>query len=123
MRPMKSMRPFNPERARAGNPVVTREGQPVTNITFFDGVDGESIFAVVGGKVRAWHEAGNYLHGEMHHLDLLMAPIVKKGWVNIFRASDGVWRVQGPIYFSEFNARSNANCNEITTPIEWEAGL
>jgi hypothetical protein len=117
------MKPFNLQRALAGDPVVTRDGRLVTDLKFFNGTVAESICGVLDGRIRAWFEGGEYMSnkGETHYLDLFIAPLVKQGWVNLFRATDGQWRVNGPVYRTEFVAKSNALCNEITTLIEWEA--
>lgn len=95
------MKPFVLDQALNGAPVVTRDGQPVTNITLFDGVDddlhNDPLYGVVDGVLESWSTDGQWRDGE-DPLDLFMAPIVKEGWVSIYKMDTHTWGVSGPVY-------------------------
>lgn len=82
------MKPFNLERALAGDPVVTRDGEPVTQLTQFIGLDSEeALFGVQDKKVRRWFLDGKYIADDYSRLDLFMAPVKREGWL-IVRSPD-----------------------------------
>ena len=82
------MKPFDLERALAGDPVVTRDGEPVTQLTQFIGLDSEeALFGVQDKKVRRWFLDGKYIADDYSRLDLFMAPVKREGWVNIYPKS------------------------------------
>jgi hypothetical protein len=74
------MKPFNLERALAGDPVVTRDGRPVK----IAGYNGE---AVKDAQLIGWirnNYATWYLTGESEHakdFDLFMAPTERKEYI------------------------------------------
>lgn len=117
------MKPFDLAKALAGNPVITRDGKPVTQLTHFEGVScrRESVFGLIDGKVSGWYENGDYYDNEEEHAnDLFMAPKVKEGWINIYQTPSGEWRTYGPIYDSE-EAAANHNADAVPPiRIEWE---
>ena len=82
-----NLKPFNLEKALAGDPVVTREGQQVTEIFLCKTANKteSSVVFVCNGKVYATTVNGNF-DGFASSLDLFMAPkIVKKsGWLNVY---------------------------------------
>ena len=83
------MKPFNLEKALAGDPVVTRNGRPVTNIHRFNDLNhNRRLYGVIDGKLCSFLENGRFSSYELSETDhdLFMAPkIVKKsGWVNIY---------------------------------------
>lgn len=81
------MKPFDLEKALAGEPVVTRSGLAVTEIQFFQDVsNGQGLIAVAGGVLRRYNAEGVHYYspvGEDPH-DLFMAPVKKQGWVNLY---------------------------------------
>lgn len=68
------MKPFDLQKALAGDLVVTRDGRPVTQIHVFK-VDGEPVYGVVDGGVTCWPENGHYnpFTDEEDPFDLFMA--------------------------------------------------
>ena len=83
------MKPFDLEKALAGDPVVTRDGRPVMQLTLFEGTDTDyCLYGVAGGTLLNWRKTGitdpeDYLEEE-HYIkdsmsDLFMAP--REVWV------------------------------------------
>ena len=66
------MKPFNLERVLAGDPVVTRQGGPVTQLTVFDTDEMDCIYGVVNRKVLSWCDSGQYFFGQENSYDLFM---------------------------------------------------
>lgn len=80
------MKPFNLEKALAGDPVVTRDGRKVTEIVHFKTLNNpQNIIAVLNGRLFPFYENGQYIAQDTE-FDLFMAPkIVKKsGWLNVY---------------------------------------
>lgn len=78
------MKPFNLERALAGDPVITRNGKQATETHYFKTAckDTEKFRAVIGGSVFMFDDKGK-VNGSYasSDLDLFMAPIKRTGWV------------------------------------------
>ena len=123
------MKPFNLEKALAGEPVVTREGIPATDFHYYEGE--RSVFnicALVDGRVGRF-TADGYSHTD-NMSDLFMAPAKRTMWGIMYRdcADDnGKLYLHPFIYPTEENARSeierpiNAGKKAIKVfPIEWE---
>lgn len=73
------MKPFDLEKAKAGKPVVTRDGRPVRIICFnmVDNNGGYPLVALVCNKngveeIRSYNQEGHFIKGDEHDLDLLM---------------------------------------------------
>ena len=86
-----NLRPFNLEEAKAGKPVVTRDGRKV-RLFCFDLVGDDTIAGAVTigeGKeedVTSWTAEGRYISRmEEHARDLFMAPVENTVWVNVYR--------------------------------------
>jgi hypothetical protein len=62
---------FNLSLAMAGEPVVTRDGRPVTKLTMV-GSSGYPIRATVAGKQQCFTLAGTYWIGRPNNYDLFM---------------------------------------------------
>jgi hypothetical protein len=78
------MKPFDLERALAGDPVVTRDGRKVTEIHYFKTLeDRYFILAVIDGSAHHFKENGRRFDFECD-CDLLMYPITKKYYIPIF---------------------------------------
>ena len=85
-------KPFDLEAAKAGAPVMTRDGRPV-RILAFD-VEG-AIYPVVAavktldGKreaIQMYTESGEYSYVvAKHDYDLVMAPVKHRAWVNVHK--------------------------------------
>ena len=81
-----NMKAFDLEKALAGEPVVTRDGKPVTYIHYFKTAYGASIFGIIDEYPQIFREDGAIASGFVHENDLFMAekPKAKKeGWVNL----------------------------------------
>lgn len=85
------IKPFNLERALAGDPVVTRENNPVTQLHSFETTDFFSIAGIYNGymsneQLGIWNKEGKfYRSSEDHANDLFMACRTVTKWVNIYR--------------------------------------
>ena len=118
------MRPFDLERALAGDKVVTRDGREVTQLTKFNSV-GECLAAVVDGELITWGEDGRYwANGKDSGLDLFMAPKTVKRWVNFYPA-DLSYQANGFAFGSEMAAKGAAHAKAIAiaVPVEFEEGF
>lgn len=83
------MKPFNLERALAGDPVVTRDGRPVTQLTLFAVNQDEPLVGICEGTIKRWYINGDYVPGSngKSPQDLIMAPVKREGWI-IVRSPD-----------------------------------
>lgn len=81
------MKPFNLERALAGDPVVTRDGRKVTQIFYFSKTDEVyNLFVGFDKKITGYKPDGKYyLDGTESPKDLFMAPVEKTVWFNYYR--------------------------------------
>ena len=99
------MKPFDLEKALAGEPVVTRDGRPVTQLIKFEAIveDGYVIYGVVNNKIFNFLDSGKYDRTfESHCFDLFMAE--PERWINIhFDPKDG-HIFYGVVYQSETDA-------------------
>lgn len=83
------MKTFDLSAAKAGEPVITREGEPVRLIFFYF----KGPYSIVGiieddnGAEFAfsWYNDGCFLGDKgQHGYDLFMAPIKKQVWINLY---------------------------------------
>lgn len=117
------MKPFNPEAAKAGAPVCTRDRKDV-RIVCYDKKGQQPILALVDdGKteyVNHYFANGHYYEGGMaSENDLFMKPLKKEGWVNIY----GHQTVSNHIFSTEWVARDAGDGHQnylATVRIEWE---
>ena len=84
------MKPFNLEKALAGDPVVTRDGIPVTEIVRFNGLPHDRrLYGIINGGLVSFLDNGRFSVFEFNETkyDLFMAPkiIKKSGWINIYQ--------------------------------------
>lgn len=86
-------KPFDLERASAGDPVVTREGRPVTQLVKFDAdCDICTVYGVVVGRVESWSVDGRYsVTGGESQYDIFMAPKKRTVWVNLYPGRRSLW--------------------------------
>jgi hypothetical protein len=88
------MKDFNLEKALAGEPVITRDGQKVTEIVHLKTAQRElqKIIGVIDGQVNMFCERGYFDIGPpfQNELDLFMAPVKRIIWLNIFMNGYGV---------------------------------
>lgn len=122
------MKPFDLERALAGDPVVTRDGRKVRIMPL---LLKDKHYPVVGYMDFGYREVLDRftLEGRtgMHEdsaLDLFMAAVKHEGWVNIYPSEDcpyTPWCTSRLIYDSEESAKERAESDCIATvKIEWE---
>ena len=82
------MKPFNLERALAGDEVVTRNGGIVTNIVHFKDLKSLScVYAVIDGGVESFTKEGNYFRsGGISAFDLFIKSQTKviEAWINVY---------------------------------------
>lgn len=83
---MQNLKPFNLERALAGDPVVTRDGRPVTQLTYFRARNTTyKLIGVVDDDVESWSDRGEtWSKGGITNSDLFMAPKTRTVWVNLY---------------------------------------
>lgn len=115
------MKPFDLQAAFAGAKVVTRDGREATQLTHFQNLceDEDSVFAVIDGKVYSFLENGRYYSSEDNALDLFMATITRKLWINIYLDRDHY--TAGYLYDTEDAAKSKIYSKCVATvPIEFE---
>ena len=125
------MKPFNLEQAKAGAPVCTRDGRPVRIVCYdLKGHKNYPILALVESSVGVESTVSYALNG-YHSLDtdtgvdLMMAPVKREGWVNLYTCHSGATATdQYAVYPSEKEARSQVRKGNgvyvATAKIEWE---
>jgi hypothetical protein len=124
---IQNMKPFDLEKALAGEPVVTRDGRVVKELIRFKTLNDWSVFAVVGNCVIQCNDNGQHSDCEHNSLDLFMAekPKVKKeGWVNLY-VFDGIIKVGSQIFHFEHDAKFHQQLHDVIkylppVKIEWE---
>ena len=120
------MKPFNLEQAKAGKPVVTRDGRPA-RILAFDRKGPNRIIGLVTHidfeVAYYWFEDGRASADFDLNYDLVMKSEKKEGWINLFYGSLGVRRAVGAIHDNKDDALRSKEGNDyyITTiKVEWE---
>ena len=121
------MKPFDLERALAGDPVVTRYGRPVTQLTLFKDTDAWPLVGIIDRRMYSFNIDGKStgLISKDGFFDLFMAPKVQKRWVVVKHSQlSGREFVAGP-YDSKAEADEEAQrCADEkyaahVTTIEW----
>lgn len=82
------MKPFDLQRAIAGDPLVTRGGITARFVAHVPECDHSyRVIAIVegDGATTAYGEDGRMWRGEDRHYDLMMAPKKRTVWVNLYR--------------------------------------
>ena len=84
------MKPFDLEKAKAGAPVITRNGS-AARIICFNRADADNYPLVallhLGEgieRVTTHTDQGHYCKEPGNNCDLFMAPVKREGWVNIY---------------------------------------
>ena len=126
----KKLKPFDLEKAKAGNPVRTRDGRKARIIAFdrrlFYKNVSYPILALVERSdgeddVCGYNEKGKVLieDGAEYKDDLMMLPEKHEGWVNVYKVVNG--HESGKIFATEEEAKTKANDGRVATiKIEWE---
>lgn len=110
------MKPFNLERAIAGDPVETVYGKPVYELTVFNCDDAYNIVGIVDNQIYRWNKEGLSVTSLG---DLVMSPVKKYGCVNLYKNSRGdVITLAEPIFNSRFRAENAAIIRKIHPQLE-----
>ncbi len=117
------LKPFNLEKALAGEKVVTRDGRNVVEIVKLSkAVGSQSVIAVKEDGSWASYTSDGYswAEGSLSDNDLFMAPTKKQGWVNIYKQVGNTY--VATVYLSEEEALQNRCIISLvdTVMIEWE---
>lgn len=91
------MKPFNLQEALAGKPVVTRQGDPVTQLHKFDVQGHFSVAGVLSGAVQNWTEQGKLYTNQEHGYDLFMASEKRTEWIVLWKLSERIWGDYAPV--------------------------
>jgi hypothetical protein len=113
------MKPFVLEEALAGARVMNGKQEPVTDIAYFPSIrDVYKVGAAINENVQYFTVAGWLFKGCPNPLmDLFMAPVMKEGWINIYKDE----KPGECIYKTEAEARAKAWPGPIDCiRIEWE---
>ena len=123
------MKPFNLEEAKQGKPICTREGKPARIICFDRKENTYPIIALIDKGpfevVYTYTNEGEYNFNGLTDFDLMMAPIKRKGWINLYK-KDGINSLEriGCLVYSTkeeaLDARNGYSGYAATTEIEWE---
>jgi len=98
------MRPFDIELWKAGEPVVTRDGREVKELTYFRTKKGIwKVYGTVDGELNAWNDAGSSLSNTESHLDLFHPE--SEMWVNVYNRGGII--VADDIYFTEIDSKKS----------------
>lgn len=85
------MKPFNLKEALEGKPVITRTGEPVTQLFLFDCEDNLPLMGVLNNELHSFTKEGKwsfYKHN-VYDADLFMASEEKQVFINIYKDSNG----------------------------------
>lgn len=95
------LKPFDLQKALAGDPVVTRDGRKVLKVAHFPECAGWEVAVHIEGdkNLTAMPQSGRYLAGRGKagdsEYDLFMAPKQREVWVNIYSPAasceNGIW--------------------------------
>ena len=86
------MKPFNLKEALEGAPVVTRNGNEVTQLYKFDvlDLDAQELYAVIDDRqIESFYLNGQWREKGESGYDLFMAEVEKVQWINIWETRNG----------------------------------
>lgn len=80
------MKPFNLEAAKAGDAIITRNGEEVKFVAYVPEATAGHRFIILSkhGGIRLYYENGNYYSDAEDEFDLFMAPKKRIVWVNFY---------------------------------------
>lgn len=119
------MKPFDLEAAKAGAPLVTRDGRPAKFIArVVEARPSQRLLVLIGGVVLSIFENGKYASSpsDVSDKDLFMAPKTRTVWLNLYNIHPS--RGRGYFYPSQEEADEGASPKRIgdrAWPIEIEA--
>lgn len=77
-------KPFDIEAAKAGAPLICRDGTPAKFIAHVPEADSSyQVAALIRGEIYAFSAIGCYCNTKANE-DLFLAPVKRKAWVNIY---------------------------------------
>ena len=88
------MKPFDLEAAKAGAPIVTRDGRPAKFIAHVaEAHPSQRLLMLIDGTVHTKFESGKYAASPAHvsDNDLFMAPVKRTVWVNLYENNEATW--------------------------------
>lgn len=124
------MKPFNREAAKAGAPVQTRDGYSVRILCFNRKSNSLPIVALYYHSedkretIGAYTENGYvYVDESQSCYDLVMAPVKKEGWINIYKkpTTEEKYVYTETVWPTEEDAIKRKSAHHIATAkVEWE---
>ena len=88
------MKPFDLEAAKAGAPIVTRDGRPAKFIAHVaEAHPSQRLLVLIDGTVHTKFESGKYAASPAHvsDNDLFMAPVKRTVWINLYEYGAATW--------------------------------
>ena len=88
------MKPFDLEAAKAGAPIVTRDGRPAKFIAHVaEAQPSQRLVVLIDGGVYTKFESGGYSKSPAHVSpnDLFMAPVKRTVWANVYGYGGATW--------------------------------
>jgi hypothetical protein len=80
------MKPFDLEAAKAGEPIMSKDGTPAKFIAHVPEADELSrLVVMIGNRVLVLRQNGRFLSNGAHDFDLFMAPKTRTVWVNFYK--------------------------------------
>jgi hypothetical protein len=112
------MKPFDLEKALAGEPVVTRDGKEVTDIAYFPTKDDNYKVCGILNKDCEWFtNKGFYIQEDDEHLkNLFMKEEIIESWVNLYQAGNEI--LTGGSYRTEELAKQKRDTKDGTIYIK-----
>lgn len=114
------MKPFNLERAVAGDPLMTRDGRKVIDFHYFEKNSMKHPFYFHCENEEYFLQAAD-IHGKIFFerespYDLFMAPKVHTYWISIFKNEYGKLFASPELFSSEIIAKG---CSLCPSPLEF----
>ena len=123
------MKPFDLEAAKAGAPLITREGNPARIVCFDAQSETHPLLALVKVSGTPDYELATFVteQGEarkdsMTNSDLFMAPIKHEGWIYLHKHGARISCYSG-VYATKEEAEASARLAgylAIVAKVEWE---
>lgn len=112
---MENLKPFDLEKALAGDPVVTRRGKKVVRLVHMPEMLRKENIIYVTEEGLCWIVYPNgkiYEHGTSDH-DLLMAPVKKTLWVAIDKNYPKTAPIYGKRYITSYAYENEKVCRDL----------
>lgn len=110
------MRPFDLERALAGDKVITRNGQEVTQLHLFKDTNYNApLIGIINKNIFHWTDKGYFVPDYDrwdHSMDLFMVPTKKTLWFNVYQYFNKNYGTGCATYISKEDAESNVGTTD-----------